>query len=54
VLTLALRLLSELSMLEDEFERLRDDVWFVLTLALRLLRELSMLDEEFERLKDEV
>ena len=54
MLTLALRLLRELSMLDEEFERLKDEVWLVLTLALRLLRELSMLDEEFERLNDEV
>ena len=54
MLTLALRLLRELSMLDEEFERLKLEVWLVLTLALRLLRELSRLDEEFERLKDEV
>ena len=54
VLTLAFKLLRELSMLEEEFERLKDDVWLVLTLAFKLLSELSMLDDEFERLKDEV
>ncbi len=54
MLMLALRLLSELSRLDEEFERLNDEVWFVLMLALRLLRELSILDEELERLKDEV
>ena len=41
-------------MLEEEFERLKEEVWLVLTLALRELRELSILDEEFERLKDDV
>ena len=41
-------LLSELSMLDDELERLRLDAWFVLTLAFTLLSELSILDDEFE------
>jgi hypothetical protein len=46
---LALRLVSELSMLDEEFESERLDVWFVLTLALSELSELSRLEEEFER-----
>jgi hypothetical protein len=41
-------------MLEDEFERLKLEVWFVLMLALTRLSELSMLDDEFERLRLEV
>ena len=47
-------LLSERSTLEDEFERLKLDVWLVVILALIELSELSMLEEEFERLKLEV
>jgi hypothetical protein len=54
VLTLALTRLSELSTLDDEFERLRLEVWFVLTLALTRLSELSTLEEEFDRRKLEV
>jgi hypothetical protein len=49
-----LRLLRELSRLEDELERLKLEVWFVLILTLTRLSELSTLDEEFERLKLEV
>jgi len=45
---LALSELSELSMLDDEFESERLEVWFVETLAFTELRELSMLDDEFE------
>ena len=41
-------------MLDDEFERLKDDVWLVLTLAFKLLSELSMLDDEVERLRLDV
>ena len=41
--------LSELSRLDDEFERERLEVWFVLTLALTEVSELSTLDDEFER-----
>jgi hypothetical protein len=48
VLTLALIELSEASMLDDEFESERLDVWFVLMLVLTILRELSTLDDEFE------
>lgn len=48
---LALTMLSRLSMLEEEFERLKLEVWLVETLALTLFSELSMLDDEFERLK---
>ena len=54
VLILVLTILRELSTLEDELERLREDVWLVLTLALRLFSDRSMLDEEFERLSDDV
>ena len=49
-----MRLLRELSRLEDEFERLRLEVWLVLILVLTRVSELSMLDDEFERLKLEV
>ena len=49
-----MRLLRELSRLEDELERLKLEVWFVLILMLTRLSELSMLDDEFERLKLEV
>jgi hypothetical protein len=41
-------------MLDDEFERLKLEVWLVLTLALTRLSELSTLEDEFERLKLEV
>ena len=41
-------------MLDEEFERLRLEIWFVETLALTRLSELSMLDEEFDKLKLEV
>jgi hypothetical protein len=51
---LALMLLRDISMLEDEFERLRLDVWFVVMLAFTWFSELSMLDEELERLKLDV
>ena len=44
----------ELSILEDEFERERLDVWFVLILALTGIRRASMLEEEFERERLEV
>ena len=47
--TLALRLLSELSRLEDEFESPRLEVWLVEMLALVALSELSILDDELER-----
>jgi hypothetical protein len=46
---LAFTILSELSMLEDEFERLKLDVWLVVILALTLLRERSTLLDELER-----
>jgi hypothetical protein len=52
--TLALRLLSELSILEDEFERLKLEVWLVDTLTFTRLSELSILEDEFERLRLEV
>jgi hypothetical protein len=51
VVTLALTLLSERSMLDDEFERLKLDAWFAVTLALMLFNELSRLELELERLK---
>ena len=54
VLTLAFNELSELSMLDDEFESERLEVWLVLTLAFKLLRELSMLEDEFESERLEV
>ena len=54
VLTLAFTRFRELSMLDDEFERRKLDVWLVLTRALVTARALSTLEEEFERLKLEV
>ena len=51
---LALTMFSELSMLDEEFERLKLEVWFVVMLALTLLSERSTLEDEFERLKLEV
>ena len=48
MLTLAFTELSELSMLDDEFESERLDVWLVLMLMFSELSELSMLDDEFE------
>jgi hypothetical protein len=41
-------------MLEDEFERLKLDVWLVVTLALTLLSDRSMLDDEFDSERLEV
>ena len=41
-------------MLEEEFERLKLEVWLVVMLALMLLSERSTLEDEFERLKLEV
>ena len=49
-----MRLLRELSRLDDEFERLKLEVWLVLILVLTRLSELSILDDEVERLKLEV
>jgi len=51
---LLLTAFSELSILEDEFERLKLDVWFAVMLLLTALSELSTLDEELERLRLEV
>ena len=51
---LAFTMLSELSMLDDELERLKLEVWFVVMLALTLFSERSTLEDEFERLKLEV
>lgn len=47
-------LLRDRSTLEDEFERLKLEVWFVVTLALIMFSELSKLDDELERLRLEV
>jgi hypothetical protein len=41
-------------MLDEEFERLKLEVWLVETLALTRVSELSILDDEVERLKLEV
>ena len=46
--------LSALSMLDEELERLKLEVWLVVMLLLTALSELSILDDEFERLKLEV
>ena len=46
--------LSELSMLDEEFERLRLEAWLVDMLAFIELSELSMLDEELESERLEV
>jgi hypothetical protein len=54
VVILAFTMLSELSILEDELERLKLEVWFVVMLALTLLSERSTLEDEFERLKLDV
>jgi hypothetical protein len=54
VLTLAFTRLSELSMLDEEFERERLEVWLVLTLAFTRLSELSIEDDELESERLEV
>lgn len=41
-------------MLDEEFDKLRLDVWFVEMLALTIVSRLSTLEEEFERLKLDV
>jgi hypothetical protein len=51
---LALILLSDISRLDEEFERLKLEVWLVVMLALTLLRDRSTLELEFERLRLEV
>jgi hypothetical protein len=51
---LALVMVRELSILEEEFESERLEVWLVLMLALTRVRELSMLEDEFERERLEV
>ena len=51
---LALIELRERSTLDDEFDRLKLEVWLVVMLAFIRLRELSMLEDEFDRLKLEV
>ena len=51
---LLLTALSELSMLDEELERLRLEVWLVVMLLLTALSELSILEDELERLKLEV
>ena len=52
--TLAFKLLRELSILDDEFESERLEVWLVETLAFKLLSELSMLEDELESERLEV
>jgi len=47
---LALTLLRERSMLDDELESERLEVWFVVILAFTLLSERSTLLDEFDRL----
>ena len=42
------------STLDEEFDRLSDDVWLVEMLAFTMLNAASTLDDEFERLKDDV
>jgi hypothetical protein len=49
--TLAFTLLRDRSILDDEFERLRLEVWLVVTLALIELSELSRLELELDRLR---
>jgi hypothetical protein len=51
---LAFMELRERSILDDELERLKLDVWLVVMLALIMFSELSRLDDELERLKLEV
>lgn len=51
---LALIEFRERSMLDDEFDRLKLEVWFVEMLAFTLLRERSTLEEELLRLKLDV
>lgn len=51
---LALIEFRERSMLEEEFERLKLEVWFVEILAFTLFRERSTLEEELLRLKLDV
>jgi hypothetical protein len=51
---LALTRFSELSTLDEEFERLKLDVWLVPMLAFTPFRAESTLDEEFERVRLEV
>jgi hypothetical protein len=51
---LALTEFRDLSTLDEEFERLKLEVWFAEMLALIRLRELSRLDDEFDRLRLEV
>ena len=51
---LALMLLSERSTLDEEFERLKLEVWLVVMLAFAMLSELSILEDELERLKLDV
>ena len=51
---LAFTRLRELSMLDEEFERDKLDVWLVAMLAFTRLREVSMLDDAFESERLEV
>lgn len=45
---LAFVMLSELSILDEELESERLEVWFVLMLAFTRVSELSRLEEEFD------
>ncbi len=54
MLLLALIMLSRLSILEEELERLRLEARLTSILELTELRRLSMLEEELERLRLEV
>jgi hypothetical protein len=51
---LLLTALSELSILDEELEKLKLEVWLAVMLLFTALSELSMLDEELERLRLEV
>ena len=51
---LTLTLLRELSMLDEELESERLEVWLVDTLAFKLFSELSKLDDEFDKERLEV
>ncbi len=54
MLTLAFTAPRDASMLEEELERERLEVWFVLTLAFVMARARSTLEEELDRLSEEV
>ena len=46
--------LRELSILDEEFDRLKEEVWFVLTRVFAVARAASTLEDEFERLRLDV